>query len=189
MRHKYETRGIVLSRFPLGETSAAITLLTPDLGVVRARSQGLRHSGAKLAAALATFAESDLVLVRGKEEWRVAGAVLAENWFTRMSDPAARARAARVCGLLLRLVVGEAQEPTLFPALRGFFEALTMLPADMHEAAEVVAVLHILAALGLDAGEIVGVASAFTREPLAEVGKNRTRYIARINRDITASGL
>mgnify|MGYP001567250827 CR=1 FL=1 len=76
MRYKYETRGIVLSRAPSGEANAFITLITPELGLVRARAQGVRKPGAKLAAALATFAESSLVLVRGKEDWRIAGAVL-----------------------------------------------------------------------------------------------------------------
>ncbi|MDE1919605.1 MAG: recombination protein O N-terminal domain-containing protein, partial [Patescibacteria group bacterium] len=90
MRHKYETRGIVLSRAPAGETNALVTLLTPGLGIVRARAQGLRRSGAKLAAALATFAESEVVLVRGREGWRVTGAVLEENWFMKMGHADAR---------------------------------------------------------------------------------------------------
>src|SRR3989338_9216530 len=96
MRHKYETRGIVLSRSSLGEANAFITLLTPELGLVRARAQGLRRSGAKLAAALPTLAESSVVLVRGRDGWRLAGAVLEENWFARIQRAAARARAARV---------------------------------------------------------------------------------------------
>src|SRR5487761_2292548 len=123
MRHKYETRGIVLARSPLGEANAFVTVLTPELGLVRARAQGVRKSGAKLAAALATFAESSLVLVRGKEGWRVAGAVLEENWFMRIERAAARAAAARVSGLLTRLVAGEAHDPALYPVMKGFFEA------------------------------------------------------------------
>ena len=48
---------MVLSRAPKGEANASIVLLTQDIGLVRARAQGVRRSGAKLAAALATFAE------------------------------------------------------------------------------------------------------------------------------------
>lgn len=189
MRHKYETRGIVLSRSSLGEANAFVTLLTPELGLVRVRAQGLRRSGAKLAAALATLAESSVVLVRGREGWRLAGAVLEENWFARMRRADARARAARVLGLLLRLVAGEAQDAALFPVIRGFFETLAELPEDAHEAAEVLAALRVLAALGLDAGELPGEASAFTPPLLAAVALDRPRYIARINHDIAASGL
>lgn len=189
MRHKYETRGIVLSRTPFGEANALVTLLTPELGLVRARAQSVRRPGAKLAAALATFAESSLVLVRGREGWRVAGAVLEENWFKRLSLIAPRRRASRVCGLLLRLVAGEAHDPALFPIMRGFFGALSELPEDTHEAAEMLAALRILAALGLDAGGIQGEASVFTSPVLSTVAGDRAQYVARINRGIAASGL
>src|SRR3989344_4896688 len=118
MRHKYETRCIVLSRSPLGEANSFVTLLTSDLGLVRARAQGLRKSGAKLASALTTFAENDVVLVHGKESWRVAGAVLEENWFARFGSAESRERAGRVCSLILRLVAGGAHDPELFPLTR-----------------------------------------------------------------------
>lgn len=189
MRHKYETRGIVLARTPLGEANALVTVLTDDVGLVRARAQGVRRQGAKLAAALATFAESSLVLVHGKEGWRVAGAVLEENWFDRLTDAAPRACAARVSGLLLRLVGGEAPDPRLFGTVRDFFEALESLPEESREDAEALAVLRILAALGLDAGELPGEKGDFTPAMLAGVRTRRAEYIARINRGITASGL
>ena len=189
MRHKYETRGIVLSRSPLGEANAFVTLLTPELGLVCVRAQGVRKSGAKLASALATFAESSLVLVRGREGWRLAGAVLEENWFSKLRNADAHHSAARVSGLLLRLVAGEAQDISLFPIMRGFFEALSGLPEEMHEAAEILAALRILAALGLDVGDIPGDASEFTEPLLAVAVKDRADYISRINHGITASGL
>lgn len=189
MRHKYETRGIVLARAPLGEANALVTVLTSELGLVRARAQGVRRQGAKLAAALATFAESSLVLVRGKEGWRVAGAVLEESWLARIPGADARARAARVSGLLLRLVGGEAQDPCLFDIMRGFFEALGMLPAEEQEDAEALAALRVLAALGLDAGDIPGGAADFTPSVLAAARERRPDLIARINRGIAASGL
>ncbi|HQT82588.1 MAG TPA: recombination protein O N-terminal domain-containing protein [Candidatus Paceibacterota bacterium] len=189
MRHKYETRGIVLARSPLGEANAYVTVLTPELGLVRARAQGVRRSGAKLAASLATFAESSLVLVRGKEGWRVAGAVLETNWLTRIERAAARAAAARVSGLLVRLVAGEVHDPALFAITTGFFGALATLPEDSYEAAEALAALRVLAVLGLDAGEIPGEAAAFTPEVLAPVRAARAEYVARINHGIAASGL
>lgn len=188
MRHKYETRGIVLSRTPVGETNALITFITPDLGLVRASAQGVRRSGAKLASSLATFAESSVVLVRGRENWRVVGAVLEKNWFTHMQTDS-RVRAARVSNLLLRLVVGEAYDPALFLITTGFFKALTELPEDVRDAAEVLAVLRILAVLGFDTGEIPGEAYLFTQPLLAAVIKDRKNYVARINNGITASEL
>ena len=189
MRHKYETRAIVLSRTPRGEANILVVLITQDVGLVRARAQGLRRSGAKLAHSLKTFSESSVVLVRVKESWRVAGAVLEEDWFARLGSIEPRARAGRICGLLLRLVAGEANDQKLFPIVRSFFNALAALPEASHESAEILAVLRILAALGFDKGGIPGKASAFTQPLLSEILKNRTSYIARINNGISASGL
>lgn len=189
MRHKYETRGIVLTRSPVGEMNAMVAIMTPDFGLVYAHAQGVRRSGAKLSAALVTLAESELTLVRGMEQWRVTGAVLKENWFLKIKDTTARSRAVRVCGLFLRLYAGEMNGSELFEIIRGFFEALAVLPEDSHEAVEVLAVLRLLATLGLDAGEIPGKMSEYTPSVLEDAIKNRADYIARINVGISASGL
>lgn len=188
MRHKYETRAIVLARAPAGEQTAQVTLLTHELGLVRARAQSLRRSGARLAAALTTYAESDVVLVRGKGEWRVAGAVLAENWFRRLPPPS-RERAARTNGLLLRLVAGEARDTELYPVVTGYLRALATLPEDAQEGAEALAALYLLRALGLDAGALPGASGDFSPELVGQVAEMRAAYVARVNEGIGASGL
>jgi DNA repair protein RecO (recombination protein O) len=189
MRHKYETVGIVLSRSIVGEASSFVTILTPDLGLVRALAQSLRKPGAKLASSLATLTESSVVLVRGKDGWRVTGAVLEENWFARLPSVASREMLSRVSGLLLRLVAGEEQDSELFPIMKGFLDALATLPEDMHEAAEILVVLRLLASLGLETGEIPGDTSTFDRALLASILEDRMKYVARINNGIAASGL
>ena len=189
MRHRYDTRGIVLSRTPLGESNALVTLLTPELGLVRARAQSVRAPGAKLATGLTTLTESSVILVRGKEGWRVAGAVPEEQWFLRLPSHVCRERVARVSGLLLRLVAGEVAESELFPIMRGYLEALSTLPDHMHEASEVLVVLRILGALGLDTDEAPGAVLTFTPDLLSRIGDNRLAYVARINTGIAASGL
>jgi DNA repair protein RecO (recombination protein O) len=189
MRHKYETRGIVLSRGTLGEANTLMTLLTPDLGLVRARAQGLRRSGAKLAAALTTLSESEVILVHGKEGWRLAGAVLQKNWFLELRHSDSETRAARVCQLLLRLIAGETQDTDLYPVIIEFFNALATLPKETHETAEVLVALRMLGLLGLDTGSLPQGDSEFAPEVLAAIHKDRARYILRINQGITASGL
>lgn len=181
MRAKYQTRALVLARHPLGEANLLVTLLTEDLGLIRARAQGARKSHAKLAAALATLTESEVMLVRGAEGWRLAGAVSVENWFARMGDVARRRRAARIIGLYMRLVSGEAADPSLLRTLRDFFTMLAELPEEEHSAAEILAALRLLAALGLDAGTLPA--------DVAEVARGRREYVARINQGIEASGL
>lgn len=188
MRHRYDTPALVLSRAPLGEASAFVTLLTPTLGLVRARAQGVRRPGAKLASALTTFSESSVILVRGKEGWRITGAVGEEQW-SRCLSPEARQTAARVVGLLLRLSPNDIQDQSLFTILVTLFKALTMHPIGAFESIEILTALRILAVLGLDAGDIPGTDTNMTKETLLGVRGARGTYIARINRGITASGL
>lgn len=189
MRHKYDTQGITLARTHTGEAHTLVTVLTNDLGLVRARAQSVRKPGAKLASGLTTFTESALVLVQGKEGWRLTGAVLDENWFGRLETREARTRAADVVGLLLRLVPGEAQDTELFTLVRGFFSALTEHPIELHEAVEILAVLRMLSILGLDTGAIPGTLDEYPSELLGDIGRVRAHYVARVNEGIAASGL
>lgn len=189
MRHKYETRGIVLSRTLIGEASSFVTLLTAELGVVRVLVQSVRKTGAKLAPALVTFAESSFVLVRGRDGWRLAGAVLEVNWFKQLTHTESRQRAGRICGLLLRLVPGEAHDSLLFSIVSAFFKALSVLPLETHEAVEILAALRIVTVLGFEKDDLPEGASLFAESVLVATIQNRTSYIARINQGIAASGL
>ncbi len=191
MRHKYTTTGLILSRTPIAEASVLVTILTPDLGLVRARAQSARASGAKLAAALQTLAESDIILVRGKEGWRLSGAVLGKNWFQEIQSGTARTRIGRTIGLLLRMVHGESLDPLFYTLTMAFVAVLADQPDEsLQDAIECLAVLRYLRLLGLEAGEIPGGLSVDFSEPiLQEIIDHRADYILRINRGIAASGL
>ena len=188
MRYKYSTSAIVLTRTPLGEANALVALLTPDLGLVHVRAQGVRRSGAKLAPALQTLSECRVALVRGRETWRLSGALEATNHFNALPR-AARLRAVRVAGLLLRLVRGEHAEPELFHTYAGFVGALPALSEVEQDAAECLAALRILRALGFDDGPASDSRADFASASLAEVIRARSAVVARINRGIAASGL
>lgn len=189
MRHKYHTHALVLSRAPLGEASARVTLLTQELGLLSARAQSVRKPAARFASALATFAESDMLLVRGAEGWRVAGAVLQNHWHRKLS-PEARLRASRINRLLLRLAPGDIAGDALFLTMQGFFSALASHTEEAQDAAECLAALRILRALGLDEGAVPGATlSHYEHDALAEIASNRRAFVARINRGIEASGL
>ncbi len=191
MRHKYATTGLVLARYGVSEASADIVLLTDELGLVRARAQSVRKPGAKLASALQTLAQSRVVLVRGKEGWRLAGAVLETSWFAQLPAPA-RTRAGRVIGLLLRLAPGEAIDPRFYWIMRDFLRTLAEVPETLADAAESLAALRFLRVLGLDAGELPEADSGEGGEDtrvLEAIERDRSAYIARINRGIAASGL
>ncbi|MGE5541297.1 MAG: DNA repair protein RecO [Bacillota bacterium] len=186
MRHKYATPALVLARVPIAEAGMLVTLLTPELGLIRARAEGVRRSGAKLAHALQALNESDIMLVRGKEGWRVTGAVLAEDRFVGLGQEA-RARIARVSGLLLRLVHGESDDPSLHTSFTEFLLALGEAPSEEGEAVESLVVLRLLSALGLDAGELPP--PGYGPDARVYVTERRAHIISRINRGIAASSL
>lgn len=188
MRARYNTTGIVLARTPLAEASALIHILTEEFGLVRARAQGVRGQGAKLASATQTLAESDIILVRGKEGWRLSGAILTEQWANALPK-VHRTRAGRVARLLLRLIPGESHDVHLHGMFLAFVKALQTLPAEYGEPAEQLVVLRALHELGFDAEPKHGKDDSFSIETLEEVLKERKDYLARINRGIVASGL
>lgn len=108
--HIYTTRGIVLSERPRKEADRVYSILTRDLGLVRATALGVRKEESKLRGALEPFVLSQISLVRGKEYWRVTSA---ESIQTLSSLPVV----AKPLLLLERLVQGEASHPELFEAV------------------------------------------------------------------------
>lgn len=185
MRHKYATEAIVLARTPLAEAGVFATLLTSEFGLIRAIVTGVRRSGAKLASSLQTFDESAVILVKGKDAWRLTGAVLAHDHFHALT-PAARERAGRISLLLLRLVRGESLDAELFPVLAGFISALPALDEAGQDAAEIIAALRLLGTLGLDAGPRP---QGYDEAALSFARDHRSDLIRRINRGIQESGL
>ena len=188
MRHKYSTRAIVLGRTPTGEESISATLITEGFGLIRARSQGARKHGAKMSAGLQTLSSSDVTLLRGKEGWRMAGAVPEVNW-ARELDAEGRLRAARVLELAERLIRGEHEDVELFAIIDAFLRALPERTKEDQDTLETLVVVRLLQTLGLDAGATFGAADDFSDEAIAGARSARASLIARINRGIAASGL
>lgn len=188
MRHKYATRAIVLSRMPLGEESISASLLTESFGIIRARSQGARKRGSKMSAGLQTLSSSDVTLLRGKDGWRMAGAVLETNWARTLEDPARR-RAGRVLELAERLVRGEQADPALYVLLSSFIAALKSKSDEDQDILEILAVVRLLQFLGLDAGDTYGAPDDFSDAVVAAAQAERATLISRSNRGIAASGL
>jgi recombinational DNA repair protein (RecF pathway) len=209
MRHKYATPAIVLGRTALAEASATVVLLTPEVGLIRARAQGVRKPGAKMASALQTFVESDVLLLRAKDGWRLAGALYTNDWFAGLKGRPARLRAGRIASLLQRLVHTNTiafastdavdTSTALYTIFMQFLETLTQLSLlsardaeeeTFAEAAEILAALRILHVLGVDAGEIPGeLTGGFDTEILQKIIDGRSDFLSRVNRGIAASGL
>ncbi|MFA6253843.1 MAG: recombination protein O N-terminal domain-containing protein [Candidatus Paceibacterota bacterium] len=72
-RH-YDTEGLIISHRNLGEANRLYQILTLDFGLINVLAQGVRHDRSKLRHHLENFSFARLILVRGREFWRVVGA-------------------------------------------------------------------------------------------------------------------
>ncbi|HEX2792163.1 MAG TPA: recombination protein O N-terminal domain-containing protein [Candidatus Paceibacterota bacterium] len=188
MRHKYVTEAVVLGHTAAREQAATVTLLTRDLGLIRARAEGFLKPASKMAHALQTLSACEATLVRGKDTWRLTGALLTDNRFLAL-DRSARLRAARVTGLLLRLVQGEHADTELFEAFEGFLAALPGKGEEAQDALECLAALRMLRSLGLDTARLPEGGELYESSALEAIEADRADVIRRINRGIAASGL
>lgn len=111
--HIYTTKGLVLSERPLREADRVYSILTRDLGLVRATATGVRKSTSKLRGSLEPVAFANVSLVRGKEYWRITSA----QAHVRVK---AKPALLRPLVLLEKLVQGEAVHAELFDAVEVF---------------------------------------------------------------------
>jgi hypothetical protein len=84
---------------------------------------------------------------------------------------------------------GESSDHAPFFILKAFLEALPVLTEESGDAAEALAALRVLAALGLDAGEIPGDVGEYAEATLIKAEEGKRDLILRVNRGIEASGL
>ena len=65
-RRLYVTDAIVLSRFDFGEADRILTLLTPELGKIKAIAKGIRRPTSRIGGALEPLAELRIQLAKGR---------------------------------------------------------------------------------------------------------------------------
>jgi len=114
----YTTKGLVLSHRPLREADRVYSILTRDLGLIRATATGVRKEESKLRASLEPLSLASISLVKGKEYWRVTSAKLEESLLVRLETRKEIFKSiTKVFALLSGLVQGEEAHPELFDAL------------------------------------------------------------------------
>lgn len=111
--HIYTTKGIVLSLRPMREADRIYTIMTRDLGLVRAVAIGVRKEASKLRGSIEPFSLSSISLVKGKDYWRLTSAQFLQNISALPSI-------ARPLSLIEKLVQGEEPHPELFDTIEQF---------------------------------------------------------------------
>lgn len=80
------TKGLVIREQTIGESDRLVTLLTADLGIVRAFVRGAKHTKSRLASSTSLFAYSDFSLYRGRDAYVVDNAAPIEVFFELRQD-------------------------------------------------------------------------------------------------------
>lgn len=194
--HTYHTECLILSARPMGEANRMVAALTRDLGLVHAVARASREGRSKLRYALQGHAHASISLVRGREVWRVVGAVPFGDVLGG-SDIGREGREAlaRVFRLVERLIAGEGGDHAVFETVLGFSSVLrnTDPSSDLVKSAECVAVLRILRSLGYlreDAAlEAFAAPDSLAPSVLASFGAVRPRALAHINAALRATHL
>lgn len=186
-------KGIVVARRSSGEGSVRVSIYTDALGLVSALAKSAREERSKLRPHLQIGTLGTFTLVKGKDVWRVTGAVNTKNaYFTLLEKPEAQGASARVLGIVRQFIRGEGSDPYLFSALFAFFRALPDMETEYIPEAECIVVLRTLAALGYvgeDAHMMPFLEISYSPTLLRTVRVSRKSLIHLINEGISASGL
>ncbi len=125
--HLYQTEGFVMGERSSGEANKIFYILTPDLGLIAVMAQGIRHLKSKLKFHLDKLAHLKLVVVRGRELWRLTNAEKMDDLRGIYQDPAKLKHLAKVFSILNHLIRGEEKSEELFQDLKKSLEFLCEL--------------------------------------------------------------
>jgi recombinational DNA repair protein (RecF pathway) len=127
VHHLYQTKAYVLGAAATGEANMMCRLFTRDLGFVAAFAQGVRLAKSKMAGHLTPGTFVQVSLVRGKELWRLVGAIeiaAPKDEMTLEERVQRRAFWARISKFLNRFVQGEDPHVDVFDDVEAIGQIL-----------------------------------------------------------------
>ncbi len=127
----------MLAERPIREVDRIYTIMTRDLGLIRATAIGVRKEASKLRGNIEPYSLSTVSFVKGREYWRLTSAELIQ----RISSAP---EVARPLALLEKLIQGESAHPALFDSV----EEAILSPVPHNEMFETNIVSKILFHLG-----------------------------------------
>ena len=125
-----QTRALVLSTRPLGETDRMLTLLTWEEGKVGARAPGARRVKSKLAATVELFTCGNFLLYRGRTLFTVTQAQVETTFRDLMLHTDDYARGLYFAELVERLLPEGEPNPAVFQLLMSGWSLLQQGKGD-----------------------------------------------------------
>jgi DNA repair protein RecO (recombination protein O) len=123
-RRVYVTDAIVLSRFELGEADRVLTLITPELGKLKAIAKGVRRQKSRLGGSLEPFAELRVQMARGRTFDVVTQVSVGHAWLRLRDSLESAATAWYIAELADRSLEERHGAQPLYALLRRAYELL-----------------------------------------------------------------
>ncbi len=139
MHHIYTTKAFIIHSSPHGEAGKFLLLFTHDFGMIGATAQGIRLQQSKLRFHIQDGNFSNVSVVRGREVWRLTGALeLEKNKISPIH--------LKVLKLLKRLLQGEEKNEKLFEIIEELYKS--EFDESDYDTVECLTVLRVLNSLG-----------------------------------------
>jgi len=121
----YNTEGIVLGSFPVGESDKLFNIFTKELGLIQAKASGIRKLESKNRYGLQNFSFSVFSLVRGREIWRITNVNAGKNFFNIFKTDRNKLNfLSDIVFIIQRFVKGEEKNEELFNLVKEFLSFL-----------------------------------------------------------------
>ncbi|HSM80031.1 MAG TPA: DNA repair protein RecO [Nodosilinea sp.] len=149
MSQTYKTIGINLKAAPLGETDRLLTILTPDLGLVRAVAPGSRKHQSRLGGRSDLFVINECLIVKGKRLDKLVQAET-QRTFPKLSQHLGRLTASQyLAEVVLLMALSDCPQGELFQVFVEHLERLETTPPGALLAALCHGLYHLLALAGV----------------------------------------
>jgi len=119
-----KTSGVVIKRMNYGEADRILTILTSDMGKIKAIAKGSRKILSKMGGSLEPFCLVDFIFHKGKSFYIVTSAIV-KNYFENIhSDIGKTAKAFYIGELIDKFLKEEENHPEIFILFTKYLKAL-----------------------------------------------------------------
>lgn len=149
MSQTYKATGINLKAVPLGETDRLLTILTPDVGLVRAVAPGSRKHQSRLGGRSDLFVINEVLVVKGKRLDKLIQAETVRT-FPGLSQHLGRLTASQyLAEVVLLMALSDCPQGDLFQVFVEHLERLETAAPEALLAALCHGLYHLLALAGV----------------------------------------
>ncbi|NET33866.1 MAG: DNA repair protein RecO [Cyanothece sp. SIO1E1] len=128
MSRTYKATGINLKGMPLGESDRLLTILTPELGLIRAVAPGARKHHSKLSGRSGLFVINQLLMIKGKNLDKVIQAETIRSYPGLSQDLGRLTASQYLAELVLCQALSEQSQTELFSRLEEYLGRLERIP-------------------------------------------------------------